>query len=817
MASVLRRKGGWAFLWLLIALLACNFSPAIAVVPAGVRSLGEPVCEGTDSSNDWLARLPEQHRRIRPAPCETGRNGALFSWGEPVDRNRDRPWRFLVRRVEGGEILQRTVDAPRLVLNPSLPSGDYEWRVLYDDKRGVERTSDWRRFRVLGTALAATDTARRRSAELQDLPKGAVVAAQLLEKSRPRVLPMGSDFRMIASAAQAADFKPVLVALRSNAATALKRIVPTPPRLAPGLSDVDRVAAMRTVQHTAGGERESISILALLGRVDSDAELLGAGRERLLALAAWPADTVAAEKDNNLANREVYLGLAIGLDLLWTELDAAQRTAVVAAMRARILPAVGELSYLDTVPYEPHRVSKTRWLVQALMLGVGLPEFPEARGLLERLWDLSRFTLGAFGDIDGSYANGIAYGWYSFIQVVPHVAAVRAMTGIDLYDIPFLRRAGEQLIAFTPPDHPQTSAFGDETETTNLYRNNASNFYRLHAQMTRDPVDAWYWQVRPGNVDRPALQLIWQLLLLGADSRPLPRPVPPGRHSWFSKEAGLAAVHDDMSRSARTSLFFRSSQFGAFNHAHADQNAFVYVVRGTPLLIGGGYYPYYGSPHHRIVGRATRYKNALTFDGGIGQAESRIGADAPTEPLHSMDAHGRLLRADDLGGLAVVTGDATPAYRAFDAASGKSSPLLTQAIRSVVVDRASGVVFVYDWATSARPRRWELNLHAPQPFVWVGKAVKAAANEASVCVDYEGPAADFGQTSAWDVAPEIPAPQQAHGRFTVQAPSLEFAALTVLRADCTERMIRVQRTDARITVSYNGKQIEFGKADVSIR
>jgi len=775
-------------------------------------------CSDARTSSDWLDQLPAHQRRILPLPCQSTRNGAMFSWGEPGDRDVARLWRFAVRRLSGGPSIRREVDAPRLVLKPALPPGEYEWAVRYDDKRGQERASHWRRFRVMSNVSdTGVGDVRQMGKGPQDLPDGAAIVAQLIDKPRPRVLPARSDFRSIAAAAQTPDFKPVLAALRGNAAAAMKRGVLAVPHMQPGLAEVDRVAALRAVQHTAGGERESIGVLALIGHLDNDPGLLGAARERLLALAAWPADVVAAEKENNLANREVYLGLATGLDLLWAELDAAQRTAVVKALRARILPAVVELAYLNLVPYEPHRVSKTRWLIQALMLSAGMSEFPEARALLVQLWDLSRFTLGAFGEADGSYANGSAYSWYSFIQVVPYVAAVRAITGVDLYEIAFLRRAGEQLIAFTPPDHPQPSAFGDETETVNLYRNNASNFYRLHAQMTRNPVDAWYWQVRPGNVDRPALQLIWQLLILGADSRPLPAPMPPARNSWFSEEAGLAAVHDNMSRSVRTSLFFRSSRFGAFNHSHADQNAFVFVVRGTPLLIGAGYYPYYGSPHHRLVTRATRYKNALTFDGGIGQSESRTGAGGPTEPLHSMDAQGHLLRAEDLGDFSVMTGDATDAYRAFDPPSGRWMPLLTQAFRSVVVDRANGVVFIYDWASSERPRRWELNMHAPKQFRVDGNTVRVEAADASVCVDFDGPPSEFVQTSAWYVPPESPLPPEAHGSFRVQTPSLEFASLLVLRGDCVERAIRVQRTSGRVVVSYRGRQIELRQANVVIR
>lgn len=790
-----------------------------AIDTSGKGSVVALSCEVDKVINDWLSRIPVHQRRILPEQCQSVRIGSLFSWGEPSDRNRTRAWRFAVRTLTSStEISRRDVGEPRLVLNPALPAGSYEWSVAYLDRRGAEQRSEWRRFRVVGEASGGPGPSSLQIPKgTQDLPDGATVAASVSIKPRPRVLPSGSGFPDIAAAAQTRDFKSVLVSLRSSAHAALARPVPAQPRVEANLSQVDRVGEMRLIQHTAGSERESISVLALIGKLDRDSAMVAAARERLLSMAAWAVDGASSEKANNLTNREVYLGLATGLDLLWSDLEPAQRATVAAAVRVRIIQAIAELEYLNLVPYDPHRVSKTRWLTQALMLTVGMGEFPEAKELLERLWDLSRFTLGVWGDTDGSYGNGVAYGWYSFIQVVPHVAAVRAITGIDLYGIDFLRRAGEQLIAFTPPDLPQPSAFGDETETINLYRNNASNFYRLHAQMTRDPVDAWYWQVRAANVERPALQLIWQLLLLGADSRPLPQPTPPSRHSWFFHEAGLAAIHTDSTQSARTSLFFRSSQFGAFNHSHADQNSIAYTVRGKPLLIGAGYYPYYGSPHHRLVTRATRYKNALTFDGGIGQSESRGGSDRPTEPMHSMDAYGDLVRAEVVGDLSVLTGDATMAYRAFDQASSRWLPLLKSAFRSVVVDRSSGLVFVYDWATSDQPRRWETNLHSPNKFTVDARNLRAENGDASVCIDHHGPTVDFSQTQAWDVQPEIDQPAQAHGRFTVQSASLEFSSLLVLRGDCVDRDIKIQQADSVVRVSYSGREIEFRKTDVTVK
>ncbi|MDN3545609.1 heparinase II/III family protein [Kinneretia asaccharophila] len=793
-----------------------------------------PAAAGTDctaSPADWLSSMPAQQRRILPADCSSASPGALlFSWGSPGDRNGSIPFGFTVRSRGGAQVMSRSdLSAPRFILEQGLPAGDYEWAVSYTNQRGVSSSSQWRRFRVeapvMAAAMLATDGSSNskalsaRSAQAapqQAIPDGATLSHTITGKARPRLLPAGSSFAGIAAASRTPENVAVLDSLRASARFALSQPLPAAPLAVVNPTALQVSQLERSVHQTSRSQRAYIETLSVIGRIDNNAAMLASAKQRLMALASWAPDGVSGEKINDHANREIYLALATGIDLIWDSLTATERAQITASLRTRTMQASEALAYLDREPYESHRLTNVRGINQALLLAAGMPGFPEAQGLLARNWDLSRFTLGAWGDKDGSFGNGIAYGWYAFINTVPYVAAVRSITGVDLYQLPVLRRAGEQLIAFTAPHHRQPSAFGDGAEVADHYVNYASNYYRLHAQMTRDPVDAWYWQVNPANLSRTNEPQIWQLLMLGVDSSPLPRPQAPTRNSWFFPDAGLAAVHSNSAQSARSSLFFRASRFGAFNHSHADQNSLVYVSQGQPLLINAGYYPYYNSPHHKSVTRATRYKNALTFDGGFGQSESRLGATRPSDPLHSMDASGELLRAEERGQLTLLTGDATLAYRAVNPATGTWVPLLNNAVRSVVVDRANGLVFVYDWATSTTPRRWELNYHSPNAFSADAATVRASNGSASVCLDRHGPASSFAQTMAWDVAPEVSQPAQAHGRFTLLNPTTELAHLTVLREGCRIQPLQVQQQGTRIQVTLGAQTVVFDKRSVSV-
>lgn len=778
-----------------------------------VTALNTATCPAP-STQDWLEAMPSHQRRILPLDCQHLTATPLFSWGEPRDRVTTAPWLFTLRRKDGSIVLSRNdLYSPRLLIAQALGAGDYEWAVSYTSTRGVQVATQWRRFTIEASKLALAAATTTTSTAI---PDGQTLAYTAAGKARPRLLPAGSSFASIAAAAQTADYRPVLNALRATARFALTQAVPAALATPATAAELAKVQDDRLVRQTARSEREYIEVLSVIGRIDNNATMLAAARQRLLALAAWSPTGVSSEATNDQANREIYVALATGIDIFWSELSATERNTVTAALRSRLIQAGNALAYLDREPYDSHEVSNVRWVNQALLLAVGLPGFPEAQGLLAKFWDLSRFTLGVWGDKDGSFGNGIAYAWYAFNSTVPYVAAVRTITGVDLYQLNYLRRAGEQLIAFTAPNRRQPSAFGDETETLDLYTYYASNYYRLHAQMTRDPVDAWYWRVNPNNVDKPNQPLIWQLLLLGVNASPLPSPQAPTQNSWFFADAGLAAVHVNAALSARTSLFFRASQFGAYNHSHADQNSLVYVSQGQPLLIGAGYYPYYNSPHHKSVTRATRYKNALTFDGGFGQSESVLNATKPSDPFHSMDTSGQMLRAETRGNLALITGDATPAYRALNPSTGTWVPLLSNALRSVVVDRANGVTLVYDWATSATPRRWELNYHSPNPFTANAATVQASNGGASVCLDRYGPASSFSQTTAWDVAPEVSQPAQSHGRFTMLSPSTELAHLTVLRDSCKIVPVQVQQQGSRIVAVLAGQTISFDKSQLLV-
>ena len=106
------------------------------------------------------------------------------------------------------------------------------------------------------------------------------------------------------------------------------------------------------------------------------------------------------------------------------------------------------------------------------------------------------------------------------------------------------------------------------------------------------PRAAWYVKNLGGTEDT--------LSLLQA---PYPLPVagtsylsPPSNSAYYPS-IGWAAMHSDLGSPGRTSVFFKSSPYGSFNHSHGDQNGFLLSVAGQPLMIKAGWYDWYGSPN----------------------------------------------------------------------------------------------------------------------------------------------------------------------------------------------------------------------------
>ncbi|MFO1207028.1 MAG: heparinase II/III family protein [Burkholderiales bacterium] len=720
----------------------------------------------------------------------------VFSWPQPADRDTAVPWSLVVRQSGGSVVATRSTASPRVLLSDVvLPGGAYEWTVSYTSKSGVATTSQPRRF-VIPSASSA----------LTQIPSGNSYAAAMQAKAHPRMLPAGASAASIVDAATGGEYSASFANFLSQAATlAAQAPAPVPKNLGPAdfATSTDYYGWLQQVALQATNEHQAIENLGYAGWFTGNSTYTTAAINRLLSLAAWPVDGATSESVQDQANREIYVALGLGLDLFKGRLSAPQRSAIVASLKARLSQVLVKVPDLDASPYDSHMLTAVHYVMEALSYAAGTPEFPEATGQLASAWETWVTTLGSWGGSDGGFGNSTAYAWYALHYLAPAVASVKAMSGLDLSRWPVIGRFADTQIAFTPPVAAFRGQFGDEVETTTSYTAYSYTDVRLYASAMRMPALEWYWRAYAPNVSSRGAVAPVHYLMLGIPGAAA-TPAAPTENSKLLEDAGLVAMHSSASDPGRTSVFFRSSRLGSYNHSHADNNAFTFVSKGQPLLVSGGYYPYYGSPHHLAVGRATRFKNALTFNGGIGQAEPSAAPSAPGNPVFSMDARGQLLNYADDGRWAVTTGDATLAYRGQDPATGAWNPLLTNAVRTVAFQRNERVVVIYDWATSLNPKRWELNFQSLNAPTLSASTVKVQNGGASACIDVYGPAGTFAFTSGFPIPPETPMATQYQSRFVAATSSTELVSVTVVREACRAVPVTVNFTGTSASVSING-------------
>ena len=758
---------------------------------AGRREL-DAACEPT-LQNDFVDNNTWNNRRLLPGDCSVLEvNAPLFSWRQPYDRDLTKPWTLTLRRATGELVESATVASPRLQLRKALEPGDYTWTVSYKRDRGDRETisSLPRRFIV---PTGASDVVP---------PTGATLAAQAASKVRPRVLPAGATFSGIVSKAKGGAYAQRYKALMREADAVLSDPIPVEPPV-PDVSPSSKAYKKwkRDIANVVRIERKNINILGFAWRFTSDSRYRDAGKARLLALAGWSLTGGSSDAVNDLVNGDVFVALSRGLDLFDGSLSDSQRKTISAMVKARIEPAIAKFAALDPDPYDSHDVELVREVVNALLTAVGT--FPEAEGWLAYSWDVYTSTLATWGADDGSWGNGNGYGWNMLDGFGEVIANVRLISGVDLTRNSWVRRVGDILIASTAPAGTHMSAFGDAAEATDNYALYAKDQFRLYAALTRQPNHEWYWRVGDASTSENAVISPYHFMLLGLNL-PETQPAAPTNPSALFEEAGVVAMHDDPSATGRSSVFFRSSRFGSYNHSFADQNAFALVSKGRDVLISGGYYPYYLSPHHATVTRATRYKNALTFDGGIGQAEPVKSPTAPGKPVQSMDTRGELIGYQARGNWTSATGNAVLAYRGWDSSKSVWRPLLSNAIRSIAYNRLERVVVIYDWATSDTARNWELNFNALEAFSANGKSAKATNQTSSACIDVYGVSGAFSTSSGFVVPPEGTYPNQYQARFRTTAASGALVAVTVIRESCRVVPVSVSTQGTMATVSING-------------
>jgi hypothetical protein len=399
----------------------------------------------------------------------------------------------------------------------------------------------------------------------------------------------------------------------------------------------------------------------------------------------------------------------------------------------------------------------------AIMSVVAAGDIAEADAWAAGSLPLALNLMSPWGGEDGGFANGSAYGLWAVGDQLLFWYALRHASGIDVAQKGWVRNWGRFMAYFDPPGSP-VRLFGDGHEQSKMLEEHKPRFGKGYANFAPTPLARW-WASRLSGEDAQRAEYLMSPPADSARPTPLPAGTP---NSLYLPSTGWVAMHSALADDKRTSVYFKSAPppFGAFNHAHADQNSFVVNAGGQRLAIESGYYDSYKSPHWRKWLHQTRAKNAITYDGGKGQLyyeqDNRMG-------------YGAITRFAAAPGHDLVTGEAAQAY----------GGALRQARRTLVYVRPNLIV-VHDKLASDTPRQWEWNIHALSKMdVLSNQKIRISSEKESLCVEMlAAPALRFSQTSEWTEAPKRGEPQW-HGRFSSAEPLAAAEFIALLNVGCT--------------------------------
>lgn len=761
---------------------------------------------------DFISGLSQLYGNVYPEDCGISKTKApVLQWPEgylPVNTTIAEPWMINIIK-DGQPYLSGTSKYPQYQLPGNLPVGSYEWTVSYKNKNGTTPQSQTRRFYVDASAI---DVASYTPAQIISAAKSA---------SRPRMFPRGLSKEAMLANINLTASTPFAI-LKTKAQTIQTKPIDPEPQKRPvnTPTPIEYTTWLISLNGIASAAASDMNYLGYVSKLTNDSVMAAAGKARLLALADWdPVNGVSNYAFQDQAARQVLLGLAKGYDYFYDDLSATEKSKVIAVIKTRIEQMMPLVAAQHLHKKDSHGVTNVGFLLNVLLLLAGDQNFPEAEQYLRDTYTTFLVSSTAQGGDDGAFQNGTGYGWY-VATLLETLINIKSVTGYDISNQPYYAKYIDYLMAFTAPLYRQLmTPFGDDHIYNYDYQAYSFDTLQPFALLTQNAAHEWYYRANPGNLTAQPTRPLYYFNLVAMGAKPV-TPLAPVQNNWFFPNAGIASLTSSFTDANRSSVAFRSSEWGAYNHSHADQNSFTLVSRGRDMLISSGYYYSYDSEHHRQT-RSTRSQNALTFDGGIGQSEAptTVSPAKPTAPVYTSDAAGQLYNGGESNGVAIVTGDASKAYRRLVTSGTPSTwaPLLDNAVRSMAYFKDERITVIYDWANSATARSWELNFHALQPFSLdtVGMA-KVVNNPSSICITHHNFPSVMTTTDQVDVPPDKPSAPQYHLRSTATAPSKEITAVTVIREDCTATPVEVSVRGNEAVVMIGSKGVDFNKKVVSI-
>ncbi|RFP09617.1 MULTISPECIES: heparinase II/III family protein [unclassified Duganella] len=722
------------------------------VVSAGV-ALAFSLVAGA-SRADWAESTDMSI--VRPAPTDAQsqvQNPPAFAWARyPTGI---KPASYTLEVSSGGKVYA-TFTAYRNFYLPSVtfPAGQYTWRVKPSTKE------DWstpRAFSVVAGTGAFV------------VPENKDLEATILGRNRPRQLPSSFLIYDKWPAAMKTARGPAytrLVAQVTGQIGTMKSVSDALWPVTATTPSASRAAYVTDINKAIGNTVVQVEAAALLHRLNSNPDkpketvFLNEALARGDEIAALDPNGMTSYVNQDNATRSIILALAKAADYLGPDLDAARKTRWMNSISARTAAIYADLagsnSRLDEQPYDAHGVVALGYLAVVSTLTLG--DIPAAKDWFEFAFRAYVNSIYVWSGPEGGYSNGTAYAMYSTDYALKLWQPLIAATYIDLFKKPWSTGFAQYLMHFLPPGAPG-HVFGDEREYP-IY----SWVLKGFVSRLGTPNAAWYVKNLIGDEG--------DLALLEAQY-PLPvetvtaTPVPPANAAVY-RSIGWVAMHSDLANRARTSVYFKSSPYGSYNHSHGDQNSLVIDSGGRRLLTEAGYEDFYYSPLVQSWYRQTKAHNAITFNNG---ATSGVG-QLTDGNFDNLMRKGKITAFSTTPAVDYAEGDATQAY----------GTALTSAVRKVWYLRTQDVVVVVDKLAAPTALTFEWNMHAFAAITPVTPtSVKITNVDRSLCASTISTDPSSYQKRT---GPVTPGRTEDHGAFVKTAAAKTAEFVVVLDVGC---------------------------------
>lgn len=735
---------------------AALLSGAVQVAEAAGTDIRNPIYCTPYSLSDWPVPSPYA-RNIQPMDCGViAHDPPILAWatvsGTPT---------FEVKLGKsGGSFTTLESNTPWIYWPNKLGAGDYSWFVRV---KGSTLWSQERRFRIASAPYDFT------------IPSVNDAWNKVLKIAHPRTLPSGAE-----RAAWVADWttgnrKVGWSYLRSRVERKMADVLPVDPSSTAktaGSATASIAAANLAFMNQMNALSEAAREAALLAVIEQKPAVIADAKRRALHLARLnPTGATSWDAEPGSGRRLVWT-LAQLYDWLYPNFTASELAEIRTSVRARVPSMLATLTDSSQgIARKPLDSFASESMPDAIVIAAAIAEtsdpkdatFPtmtSAESWFKQIYPMYFAWISPWGGDDGGFANGTNYLIWN-IEVCETWDMIRWLTGVDVTHKTWVRNLGRTMVYFAPPGSP-FGVFGDGSERDNSEAND--RLFRPYAARINDPLYNWYsGQLSGGDESR----LMVLFAPPGTRGGTLPSGTP---NSIWLPSVGWTASHSDLANPKRTSVYFKSSNYGSYDHSHADQNSFMIASNGRALAVETGVYDYYGSQINMYWTKTSAAHNAITFDGGKGQSQAaNLRGD--------VNARGTISGYVSTADADIITGTADTSYGATD---------ITKVRRSIVYVRPSNIL-VFDTLVASTPKTWEWNIHgAVKPLKADASSFAIKNIDTSLCgtVLADGALA----VSSIDAPTGATPKEQWHGRYSLASARAKntFAVSMVVAANCND-------------------------------